>query len=85
MTLNQVGHDPGPDLPADQPGLAHPLALELIIAATEPLTGTVGPAGGGFPVPFHGWIDLMAAISSLGGGFHAGPGWPGADPGWSQP
>jgi hypothetical protein len=88
MTLNQVGHDPGPDLPAgydQQPSQAHPLVLELIVAGTEPLAGTVGPAGGGLRVPFHGWIDLMAAISSLGGGYHAEPGWPGEDPGRSQP
>jgi hypothetical protein len=76
MTPNEGGHGPGRNLPADAgqpPGQAHPLVLELIIAATEPLTGTVCPADGGAPVSFHGWIDLMAAISSLGGGCHAEP------------
>jgi hypothetical protein len=88
MTPNQVGHGPGRNLPADhdqQPGQTRPLVLELIIAATEPLTGTVRPADGVAPVPFHGWIDLMAAISSLGGGCRAEPGRPGGDPGRSQP
>jgi hypothetical protein len=88
MTPNQVDHGPGRNLPpghGPQPGPARPLVLELVIAGTEPLTGTVGLADTGAPVPFHGWIDLMAAISSLGASCHAEPGWPGWDPGRSRP
>jgi hypothetical protein len=40
------------------------LVLELVIAEGEPLSGTVGLAGGS-PVAFRGWIDLMSAISAL--------------------
>jgi hypothetical protein len=58
--------------------------LELIIAGTEPLTGTVRPAGQA-PVAFHGWIDLMAAISSLGRACQAQPSLPGGDLGRSRP
>ena len=88
MTPNEAGHWPGRNLPSDheqQSGAACPLVLELIIAGTEPLTGTVRPVGGGDPVAFHGWIDLMAAISSLGGGCHAEPALPNGDPGRSRP
>jgi hypothetical protein len=69
MTPNEAGAGLGQSLPADrqeQPGPPCPLVLELIIAGTEPLTGTLRPAGRAVPVAFHGWIDLMAAISSLG-------------------
>ena len=40
------------------------LVLELVIAEGEPLNGTVGPASGP-RMAFHGWIDLMSAISTL--------------------
>jgi hypothetical protein len=40
--------------------------LELVIEETEPMSGTVGPAGCECPIAFHGWIDLMGALSSLG-------------------
>jgi len=40
------------------------LVLELVIAEGEPLSGTVGLASGP-RVAFHGWIDLMSAISTL--------------------
>ena len=58
----------------DQFGAAGQLVLELIIAGTEPLSGTIRPAGSESPVPFHGWIDLMGAISSLGAGPRAAKG-----------
>ncbi len=45
---------------------AGPLVLELVITGTDPMRGTVGRPGEGAPVSFHGWIDLMSAISSLG-------------------
>src|SRR5271166_5786974 len=48
---------------------ASPLVLELVITGTEPLSGTVGPAGSQWRLAFHGWIDLMIAIGTL----HAGP------------
>jgi len=88
MTANEARHWPGRSFPAGhepQSGVSDPLVLELVIADTDPLTGTVRPAGGRAPVAFHGWIDLMAAISSLGGGCHTEPGLPGGDPGQSRP
>jgi hypothetical protein len=86
MTSNEADRWPGRNLPPDhqqRPGAARPLVLELIIAGTEPLTGTVRPVGGP-PVAFHGWIDLMAAISSLGGPGQAEPTLPNGDPGRSR-
>jgi hypothetical protein len=41
------------------------LVLELSLAGGDPVSGTVGVAGGPPPVPFHGWIDLMSAINTL--------------------
>jgi len=42
------------------------LVLELVIAGTEPLSGTVRQADSEDLIAFHGWIDLMGALSSLG-------------------
>jgi hypothetical protein len=60
--------DEGPvwGLPTEDAPAATPLVLELVIAGTEPLTGTIRPADGKCPIAFHGWIDLMGALSSLG-------------------
>lgn len=60
--------DEGPvwGLPTEDAPAAIPLVLELVIAGTEPLSGTIGPADGKCPIAFHGWIDLMGALSSLG-------------------
>jgi hypothetical protein len=44
---------------------AFALVLELSLANGDPLSGTVGVAGGPPPVPFNGWIDLMSAINNL--------------------
>ena len=62
--------DQGPvlGLPTEDGPAATPLVLELVIAGTEPLSGTVRPADGTCPIAFHGWIDLMGALSSLGAG-----------------
>jgi hypothetical protein len=46
-------------------GEAFPLVLELSLAEGNPVSGTVGVAGGQPAMPFHGWIDLMSAINSL--------------------
>jgi hypothetical protein len=69
---------PGGDRPEhrDQPPSARPrpvprpLVLELTIADGEPLSGTVGSAGGEPPLAFHGWIDLMSAIRLLRAASH---------------
>ena len=45
-----------------------PLALELVVVTTEPLSGTVAVAGSDRRQEFHGWIDLMGAVSVLCGG-----------------
>jgi hypothetical protein len=82
MTQHQAAGRLAPATPAEpeqQTGAACPLVLELVIAATEPPTGTIRAAGSAAPVAFHGWIDLMAAISSLGERSHAGPDLPGLD------
>jgi hypothetical protein len=50
---------------ADQ---ADPVVLELIIIGTEPISGTVRRAGSEDTEVFHGWIDLMSIIGSLGAG-----------------
>ena len=55
-----------PDPAGELTGAAAPgLVLELVLAAGEPLSGTVGPIGGSARVPFHGWIALMSAIGQL--------------------
>jgi hypothetical protein len=41
------------------------LVLKLVIAATDPLTGTVEPPGQAPGIAFHGWIDQMGTISDL--------------------
>lgn len=41
------------------------LVLRLELEAGEPLTGTIGINGSDERLPFHGWIDFMAAISAL--------------------
>jgi hypothetical protein len=74
MTLNdrddrRHGGVPADAACAERP--ASPLVLELVIAGTEPLSGTVRAAGGEVPIAFHGWIDLMSALSSLGAGSRA--------------
>jgi hypothetical protein len=48
-----------------QPCPAGALVLRLVIAATDPLTGTVELAGQAPGITFHGWIDLMGAVSAL--------------------
>jgi hypothetical protein len=49
------------------------LVLELSLADGERISGTVGVVGGPPATPFHGWIDLMSAISDLAGGQPAEP------------
>lgn len=74
--------EPGgyPDAADELAGITAPgLVLELVLAAGEPLSGTVGPIGGSARVPFHGWIALMSAIGQLrasagGAGPLSGPG-----------
>jgi hypothetical protein len=70
MTLNNRGDRRG----GGQPRPPCPLVLELVIAGTDPLSGTVRPAGESAPIAFHGWIDLMGALSSLGVGSAAAGG-----------
>jgi hypothetical protein len=45
---------------------ASPLVLELVIDATDPVRGTVASRDSAAAIAFHGWIDLMSAISELG-------------------
>jgi hypothetical protein len=45
--------------------LAGWLVLELVIADTEPLSGSVGRPGCPSRTAFCGWIDLMSAINGL--------------------
>ncbi len=47
---------------------ADAVVLELIIVGTEPISGTVRRAGSEHTDVFHGWIDLMSIIGSLGTG-----------------
>ena len=76
--------EPGghPDPAGELAGFAAPgLVLELVLAAGEPLSGTVGPIGGTARVPIHGWIALMSVIGQLratagGAGPLSGPGRP---------
>jgi hypothetical protein len=49
------------------------LILELVIAETEPLSGTVGPAGREARLDLHGWIDLTSAITTFGAGHAENP------------
>ena len=71
-----------PDRAGELTGKAAPgLVLELVLAAGEPLSGTVGPIGGSARVPFHGWIALMSAIGQL----QAAAGAPGPLPGPGRP
>ncbi len=61
------GDRPEPSVTA-APGTPPPagrLVLDLIIADTEPLSGSVGCPGSPSRTAFHGWIDLMSAINSL--------------------
>jgi hypothetical protein len=78
MTQNEAAGRPAGR--EQQPAAACPMVLELIIAATEPPSGTVRAAGSQTPVAFHGWIDLMAAISSLGDRSQAEPDLSAAEP-----
>jgi hypothetical protein len=57
-----------------------PLALELIVVTTEPLSGTVAVAGSDRRQEFHGWIDLMGAVSVLCA--DEGPAAPPPGPSW---
>jgi hypothetical protein len=41
------------------------LVLKLVIADTEPLSGSVSRPGCPSQTVFHGWIDLISAINSL--------------------
>jgi len=41
------------------------LVLALSLTGADPISGSVGVAGGAPPLLFHGWIDLMSAINSL--------------------
>lgn len=84
MTQNESPAGLGRGRPAEpepQSRTTRPLVLELIIAETEPPAGTVRAAGSEAPVAFHGWIDLMAAISSMGERPAAEPGLPSGDSG----
>jgi hypothetical protein len=55
---------------ADAPGPpARSLVLQLVIAPTEPLSGSVGPQQQpAVRVDFSGWIGLMSAINELRAG-----------------
>ncbi len=57
---------PQTKVPGPRTEEAGPLVLELVIAGTDPMRGTVGRRGHGSPIAFQGWIDLMSAINSLG-------------------
>jgi hypothetical protein len=41
--------------------------VHLTIEAGEPLSGTVRVKGGADARPFHGWLDLLAAINAAHG------------------
>ncbi len=66
--------DPRPGVPGradvdgDATDQADPVVLELIIVGTEPISGTVRRAGSEHTKAFHGWIDLMSIVGSLGAG-----------------
>jgi hypothetical protein len=42
--------------------------LHLQAGTGESIVGSVGPAGGEAPVSFNGWVDFMAAITTLRAG-----------------
>jgi hypothetical protein len=79
MTSNDSGGPgPGPAARAEQGAetasrACPPLILELVIAETEPLSGTVGPAGREARLDLHGWIDLTSAITTFGAGHAENP------------
>ncbi len=80
MTSEHAG-DRGQGGPASADGAAEPdrpasVVLELVIAGTEPLSGTVGLAGSGPRRAFHGWIDLMSIIGALHSQAERDPLWP---------
>jgi len=50
------------------------------VAAGEPLSGTIGLIGEPSRVSFHGWIDLMGAISRLRSGEDVSEQLPGSGP-----
>lgn len=56
-----------PEWDRPEPGgeAALTLVLELSLTGADPITGSIGVAGGPPPMLFHGWIDLMSAINSL--------------------
>jgi hypothetical protein len=60
------------DVDGDAPDQADPVVLELIIVGTEPISGTVRRAGSEDTEAFHGWIDLMSIIGSVGTGAAGG-------------
>ena len=60
------------DFHGDVPDQADAVVLELVIAGTEPISGTVRRAGSEDTEDFHGWIDLMSIIGSLGTGAAGG-------------
>jgi len=76
MTLSDRDDRNGGGRPAGDGPQPGPLVLELVIGGTDPPSGTVRRTGGEPVIAFHGWIDLMGAISSLGAGpaGAAGPG-----------
>src|SRR5271166_4341430 len=56
----------GPPREGDGPESAEQaLILELSLTAGDPVSGTVGIAGGPPAMSFHGWMDLMSAINTL--------------------
>ena len=62
MTSSPHQESNGPE-PAKGSGL--PLILALDLVGSDPVSGTVGIAGGPPAIPFRGWIDLMSAINTL--------------------
>ena len=62
MTSSPQQESNGPE-PAEDDGF--PMILELDLVSGDPVSGTVGIAGGPPAIPFRGWIDLMSAINTL--------------------
>ena len=54
------------DVRGGRPGLC--VVLDLDVADMGTVSGTVSLADGSFRRPFHGWIDLISAISTLRSG-----------------